>query len=462
MLFRSTRGQDCHKTFEEVLLAGLASDGGLFIPEKWPQVDLKAIKKCKSFVEIAHHIVPLFTDSSYTQEEVKEIVESTWHDFKSKNLIDIHNFDNNVFVAELFHGPTAAFKDFGLQLCAAFFNTALKKKKKTAIVLGATSGDTGSAAIDACKHYDSIKTFILLPKGNMTEIQRRQMTTVDQSNVCVIDIDGTFDECQDIVKYAFQSKQFLRPNQELLAVNSINWVRIIGQICYYFFIAMKINQLSKPLNFSIPTGNFGNVFACYSAYKMGLPINKILISVNKNDILHKFFDKNDYSKTSVHETLSPSMDITVASNFERLIFDFFLNSNPIKCKELFDNFPNSSISFSHNAWQNAKQLFHSVSISDDRTISIISKIYKDFDYLVDPHTAVGMAATSLFTDVNLGTTVVLATAHPGKFPDTMKLSGISNIPTHHKLSGLLEKKEKSVSLEANKDKVLRFIADNNL
>ena len=239
MLFHSTRGGDANKTFEEVLMQGLADDGGLFMPNEWPQVDLNELKKQKSFIDVAKKIVPLYTSSSFDSSEVIDLLDNTWHDFSDENFAPIHRLNKYQSVLELFHGPTAAFKDFGLQLAAAFFDKTLKKNKKTAIVLGATSGDTGSAAIDSCKRFDSIKSFILLPNGNMSDIQRKQMTTVDSKNVFTIRVNGSFDDCQDIVKDAFNERSFLRDDQYLLAVNSINWVRIIGQICYYFYASLK-------------------------------------------------------------------------------------------------------------------------------------------------------------------------------------------------------------------------------
>ena len=349
MLFHSTRGKDSDKDFASILMQGLAEDGGLFMPDYWPHVDLEEIKSSKSFIDIAKCIVPLFTSSSFSYDETISIVESTWHDFEHQDLIGIKEFDS-VAILELFHGPTAAFKDFGLQLAAAFFNQVLDSENKTAIVLGATSGDTGSAAIDACKNYDRIKSFIMLPNGNMSEVQRRQMSTIKAPNVFALRINGTFDDCQDLVKLAFKKRDFLNADQYLLAVNSINWTRIIGQICYYFYAYNQLHQKGN-INFSIPTGNFGNVFACYSAHKMGLPINKISVAVNNNDILHRFFSDNDYSKQFVHETISPSMDISVASNFERLIYDFFLDRNSSKCAAMFDNFPINSIELDSKTWQ---------------------------------------------------------------------------------------------------------------
>lgn len=304
MLFHSTRGKDTNKTFEDVLMQGLASDGGLFMPNEWPKVDLKVLKESESFIEVAKHIVPLYTKSSFRDDEVIRLLDQTWHNFESEELIEIYDIDKDLSVLELFHGPTAAFKDFGLQLAASFFNMTLQKQNKTAIVFGATSGDTGSAAIDACKEFDLIKSFILIPEGNMSDIQRKQMTTVNKKNVFPILANGTFDDCQDIVKKGFKERSFLRDGQYLLAVNSINWVRIIGQICYYFYSSLKINKFSQPLNFSVPTGNFGNVFACYAASRMGMPLSKIIVAVNSNDILNRFFRNNDYSKICKRNDIS--------------------------------------------------------------------------------------------------------------------------------------------------------------
>jgi len=362
MLFHSTRGKDSNKDFASILMQGLADDGGLFMPDHWPQVDLDEIKSKTSFVDIAKCIVPLYTSSSFSRDETIRILESTWHDFEHQDLIGIKNF-HSVSILELFHGPTAAFKDFGLQLAAAFFNKVLESENKTAIVLGATSGDTGSAAIDACKNYGRIKSFIMLPNGNMSEVQRRQMSTIKASNVFALRINGTFDDCQDLVKHAFKKRDFLNNNQYLLAVNSINWTRIVGQICYYFYAYNQLHQKTN-LNFSIPTGNFGNVFACYSAYKMGLPIKKISVAVNENDILHRFFSDNNYSKQFVHETISPSMDISVASNFERLVYDLFLNRDSAKCFKMFDNFPVNPIELDPITWQKKDHLFSSSKVND--------------------------------------------------------------------------------------------------
>jgi len=458
MHFHSTRGKDSDKDFASILMQGLADDGGLFMPDHWPEVDLDEIKSKTSFVDIAKCIVPLFTTSSFTRDETTSIVESAWHDFEHKDLIGIREFDS-VSILELFHGPTAAFKDFGLQLAAAFFNKVLESENKTAIVLGATSGDTGSAAIDACKSYDRIKSFIMLPNGNMSEVQRRQMSTIKAANVFALRINGTFDDCQDLVKLAFKKRDFLKTDQYLLAVNSINWTRIIGQICYYFYAYNQLHQKGN-LSFSIPTGNFGNVFACYSAHKMGLPINKISVAVNDNDILHRFFSSNDYSKKLVHETISPSMDISVASNFERLVYDFFLNRDSSKCAKMFDNFPIKPIELDVETWQRKDSLFSSSKVDDLETTKTIQEIYQVNGYILDPHTAVA-AVEAIKKSDSSNHFVVLSTAHPAKFPKVYEELNIEINSLPAALSGLFKKEEHLHSFDADYNQVTDFIKLNN-
>tara|TARA_B100000212_G_C27375951_1_gene534721 strand:- start:228 stop:1613 length:1386 start_codon:yes stop_codon:yes gene_type:complete len=461
MLFHSTRGQDNDRTFQEILMQGLASDGGLFMPNEWPKVDLEYLKGLDSFIDVAKHIVPLFTKSSFKQEDVENILDHTWHDFTEKDLIKIIKLNDSISVLELFHGPTAAFKDFGLQLAAAFFNKTLEDQNRTAIVFGATSGDTGSAAIDACKEFESIKSFILLPEGRTSEIQRKQMTTINKSNVFPILIEGTFDDCQDIVKKGFKERNFIRNDQYLLAINSINWIRIIGQICYYFYAAIKLNQLTKPLNYSVPTGNFGNVFACYSASKMGLPLSKIIVAVNSNDILHRFFKNNDYSKRIAIETLSPSMDISVASNFERLLYDFYLDRDANACADLYANFPKMDISIEEAIWQKSKELFLSYSVDDDATFSSMKYFKKEHNYIMDPHTAVAADAVIRTNNEIKGNTLVLSTAHPAKFPDALQKSDITleNIPK--RLADVINKKEIAKRLGISDNEVFAYIRNNN-
>ena len=460
MLFHSTRGKDSNKTFEEVLMQGLAQDGGLFIPDYWPEVNMNDLRSCDNFIDVAKHIVPLFTDSSFDRAEVNKILDKTWHDFEKKDYINIFNINETLSILELFHGPTAAFKDFGLQLAAAFFNKTLQTQNKTAIVLGATSGDTGPAAIDACKEFDLIKSFILIPEGNMSEIQRKQMTTVDKNNVYPILASGSFDDCQDVVKKGFNERTFLKNDQYLLAINSINWVRIVGQICYYFYVSLKINKLSEPLNFSVPTGNFGNVFACYAASKMGMPLSKIVVAVNSNDILDRFFRNNDYSKNEVNETISPSMDISIASNFERLLYDFYLNRDAEMCSKLYSRFPENSIHIDQSIWSKSSELFLSYSSDDISTYECMQYYFNKYNYVMDPHTAVAADAVRSLKDALVSKTVILSTAHPAKFP-----TALSNASLHtdmpNKLSAVLNKKEKAQKLSTNDNSIFEYIKTNN-
>ena len=461
MLFHSTRGADKNKSFEEILMQGLASDGGLFMPDEWPQVDLNLLKKQKTFIDVAKHIVPLYTSSSFMESEVLELLDDTWHDFLNEDFAPIYKLDEEKSILELFHGPTGAFKDFGLQLAAAFFNKTLQKNNKTAVVLGATSGDTGSAAIDACKRFNAIKSFILLPDRNMSDIQRRQMTTVNSDNVFTILVDGSFDDCQDIVKQGFQERSFLKDDQYLLAVNSINWVRIIGQICYYFYASMVVNNFSKSLNFAVPTGNFGNVFACYAASKMGMPLEKIIVAVNDNNILDRFFRSNDYSKKDVYETLSPSMDISVASNFERLIYDLYAERDSEICAKLYTAFPNAPIELDEKIWMKSNDIFLSHTVRNDDTIANMRYVKNTYNYLVDPHTAVGTSAVDYLNKKLKGHTLILSTAHPAKFPDVIEEAGLmlSEIPRN--LSDAMQGKEYGVKMPASKDDIFKFIIKNN-
>ena len=462
MLFHSTRGNDSGRKFSDIVMQGLASDGGLFMPDAWPQIKIEDFQESDSFLDVAKKVVPLFTSSSYSEEETVTILENTWHDFDHKDFVSIKSLNSELLVLELFHGPTAAFKDFGLQLAAAFFNNILEKEQKTAVVLGATSGDTGSAAIDACKKYSRIKSFILLPNGNMSEVQRRQMTTVDQSNVFTLKVNGTFDDCQDIVKSAFRDQDFMNEDQYLLAVNSINWIRIIGQICYYFYTYAQLKDKHNKLSFSVPTGNFGNVFACYSAFKMGMPLEKIIVAVNENDILYRFFEENNYSKGSVIETISPSMDISIASNFERLIYDFYSNRDSKVCNDLFNNFPTSSIQLNEDVWSKSNEIFTSVRINDQDTLAAMSEIFNAYHYTIDPHTAVGFQAAQLLKDVLDSAIVILSTAHPAKFPETLKSAGldINNIP--NSLSRVMDKEEYSFNCEADQSTIIDYIKQKNL
>ena len=419
MLFESTRGGDKAKKFEEVLLKGLADDGGLYIPTEWPKADIRKLQECNSFIDIAKLIVPLFTESSYKKEEVITLLENTWHDFEKSDLVGIKKVNEDIFIGELFHGPTAAFKDFGLQLCAAFFNKALEKNNQTAIILGATSGDTGSAAIDACKEFKSIKSFILIPEGNMSEIQRKQMTTPTDENVHALAIDGTFDDCQALVKDMFNDADF-RHETGLAGVNSINWARVMAQTVYYFTASAQLGGPDKEIAFSVPTGNFGDIFAGYVAKQMGLPIAQLMIATNINDILARVLKTGIYEIGDVVTSSSPSMDIQVSSNFERLLFEATGRDADEVCRLMGELAEKRKFSLSPNVLEVMLGSFAAERVDEGETAKIIKDMFEADGMLLDPHTAVGYGA-ALRSDVSASTPIVtLATAHPAKFPASVE------------------------------------------
>ena len=295
----------------------------------------------------------------------------------------------------------------------------------------------------------------------MSEIQRKQMTTVDKENVFPILVDGTFDDCQDIVKKGFKERKFLQDNQYLLAVNSINWVRIIGQICYYFFVSLKINKFSEPLNYSVPTGNFGNVFACYAASKMGMPLSKIVVAVNSNDIMDRFFRNNDYSKEKVNETISPSMDISVASNFERLLYDLYLDRDSDSCSKFYSTFPETGIELNERIWEKSSALFLSYSSDDNATYERMKFYFKNYNYIMDPHTAVAADAVENLKEKLDYKTIILSTAHPAKFPNAIKDAELSieNLPK--KLNDVLNNEEVAKKLSYKDNSIFDYIKRNN-
>ncbi|MGB0360075.1 MAG: threonine synthase, partial [Endozoicomonas sp.] len=323
MKYISTRGQGEPKDFQDVLLAGLAADGGLYVPEFLPQLSEAKIRSLKGlpYNELAFEIIKPFVGDTIADEQLHQMINQSYASFSHKAIAPLQQLDSNQWVMELFHGPTLAFKDFALQLLGRLLDHVLTERNEKAVVLGATSGDTGSAAIEGCRHSDKLELFILHPYQRVSEVQRRQMTTLMDKNVHNIAIKGNFDDCQDMVKRCFADQSFLSENTRLVAVNSINWARIMAQIVYYFYAGLNLGAPDQPVSFSVPTGNFGDIFAGYIARGMGLPVEKLVVATNNNDILHRFFHNNDYRKEVLHQTLSPSMDIMVSSNFERLLFD---------------------------------------------------------------------------------------------------------------------------------------------
>ena len=359
MKYISTRGKAPELGFEDVLLSGLANDGGLYIPKEWPELDYKDLPTA-SYSEQAAYVIYPFVSDFINFEVLNDITNQAYSQFPTKKAIDLKEVEKGNYLLELFHGPTLAFKDFAMLLLAQFFETSLSKRNKSITILGATSGDTGSAAIEAFKDNKHCTVFILFPKGRVSEIQRKQMTTVDSTSIYPIEIDGTFDDCQNLVKHLFQNLEF-KEEVSLGAINSINWARVAAQIVYYFSTFQQLQ--SNKVSFSVPTGNFGDVLAGWVAKKMGLPIDKLIVATNDNDILDRAISNGDYFQEEVKATTSPSMDIQISSNFERLLFES-LNRDSAKLRNLFKELnenkgfriSNDALAFIRNDFKSGRQV----------------------------------------------------------------------------------------------------------
>lgn len=453
MHYISTRGQAPALGFEDVLLAGLASDGGLYVPETWPQVDAAALAG-KSYHDIAMTVMKPFIGGEIPDDVLRSLIEKAYATFRDRRVTPLVELDQDVWLMELFHGPTLAFKDVALQLLGHLFDHVLSKKKQHITVVGATSGDTGSAAIEACRDKETMDIFILHPHGRVSEVQRRQMTTVLSSNVHNIAVEGSFDDCQDIVKALFNDHKF-RADMNLAAINSINWARIMAQVVYYFVAAAKTGS---PVSFSVPTGNFGNVYAAYVAKKMGLPVEKLIVGTNRNDILHRFFETGTMRKERVAPTLSPSMDIQISSNFERLLFEL-CNRDAGYVRGLTAGFAkDGAFDVEAGMLAQAKKDFCSWRLDDEKTLNVIREVYENTGQVVDPHTAVGLGAALHYRDKISTPLVSLACAHPAKFPDAVeKAIGVRpSLPDF--LSDLYARPERCEIAPANVEKIKSIIA----
>jgi threonine synthase len=444
----STRGSTSEQTFEDVLLSGLARDGGLFVPTEWPHVSLAEIAALAplSYTQIVTRIVrPFIEDTLVSDAELTRIVDQAYDEFRDPAIAPLRQLDDDTWLLELFHGPTLAFKDFALQLLGGLFDHVLGNRGEHLTIVGATSGDTGSAAIEACRDRDNLDIFMLFPEGRVSEVQRRQMTTVQAENVYNIALRGTFDDCQDLVKAMF-ADHALRDSLNLSAVNSINWARVMGQTAYYFAAAAKLPVPDAKLSFVVPTGNFGNVYAGYTARKMGLPIEKLVVASNRNDILYRFFDQGDMSITAVEPSLSPSMDIQVSSNFERLLFDLLDRDGAAVSAAMQTFRADGVLPDASRLSAEARDLFLAQRLDDVETLDVIKSVHDDCGILLDPHTAVAVGAARK-TPRDGTQRIVLATAHPAKFPDAVeKAAGVRpDLPPH--LSDLLGRDESAETLD---------------
>ena len=419
MRYVSTRGEAPARDFPGVLLAGLAEDGGLFVPETWPSLAAAEWRAMRGlpYPELAARIVGLFTGGTIPEAALRRMTEEAYASFNHPAVAPLVQLDTRTFALELFHGPTLAFKDMAMQLLGRLFDHVLAERGERVTIVGATSGDTGSAAIEACRDRANIDIVILHPQGRTSEVQRRQMTTVLSSNVHNLAVEGDFDTCQDLVKAMFADAPFRR-EMNLSAVNSINWARVAAQIPYYAYAALALGAPDRPVAVSVPTGNFGNVLAAWAARKMGLPIERLIISSNRNDILPRFFTANDMSARPVEPSLSPSMDIQVSSNFERLLFEL-LDRDPAATARAMRSFRESGrMPVPDAAWRRAAELFRGVALDDTGTLEEMRRVHAATGWLPDPHSATAThAARALAPEDPAIPVIVAATAHPAKFPD---------------------------------------------
>ena len=457
MNYVSTRNSSNSFKFKDVFIKGLADDGGLFIPSslhKYNKKDLAELKNLE-YNELAKKIIYPFIGDFMSENDLSRIIDKSYSVFRKKNVVDLVKIGDR-FVLELFHGPTLAFKDVAMQLLGNFYEHYLNGVHEKINIIVATSGDTGAAAIDAIKGKKNINIFVLHPNNRVSSVQRKLMTTNKEKNVFNIAINGNFDDCQNLVKAMFADKTFSN-KIKMSGVNSINWARIIAQSVYYFYCYFLVDDNKQPVNFSVPTGNFGDVYAGYLAKKMGLPINKLVVATNQNDILHRAFSKGIYDSEKVVETISPSMDIQVASNFERLIYDLN-NSNDLKTINVMKDIKEKGkYILDKKILDKISVDFLSSRMNEEEVLKTIKSIYEKFDIVLDPHSAIGYGA---FDKVNLnGNNIVLATAHPCKFPDAIKKSINLKAELPNELLFILEEKENYDIIDNNLDKIKHHIKE---
>ncbi len=458
MRFQSTRGQAPELGFDDVLLTGLARDGGLYLPTTWPQFNTAELKSFRalSYAALATEVTKPYLVESGVANALPEVMKQAYAPFDRPAVAPMVQLAPNTWLMELFHGPTLAFKDYALQVVGHLFDRVLSQKKERITIVGATSGDTGSAAIAACADRDAVDIIILHPKGRVSEVQRRQMTTVTAGNVHNVAIDGTFDDCQALVKAMFNDQTF-RDEMHLSAVNSINWARIMAQMVYYFYGALALGAPDRPIAFAVPTGNFGNVFAGYCAAKMGLPIEAFLVGSNRNDILTRYFETGAMTTEQVIPSLSPAMDIQVSSNFERLLFESYgRDGNAVK--RLMDGLAQSgSYTVESDARSVIDKQFIGSRLSDDETKAVMKSIYRETGLLIDPHTAIGVDAAQKSTLDPSVPKIVLSTAHPAKFPDAVEAATGVRPDLPPAMADLYDRRERYTELPNDLSQVQAFV-----
>jgi threonine synthase len=452
MKYVSTRDNSKEYNFEQVFIKGLADDGGLYVPISLKKYSTDELHKLKNlnYNELSTEIINLFSSDFISKEELSSLINKSYSTFREKNVVKLSNV-GEIKLLELFHGPTLAFKDIAMQFIGNLYEYYLNNNNKKINIVVATSGDTGAAAIDAIKGKSNLNIFVLHPNNKISAVQRKIMTTVEEKNVFNIAIDGNFDDCQNIVKQMFSDLEFSK-SINMSGVNSINWARIIAQSVYYFYSYFKLNT-DKSVSFSVPTGNFGDVFAGYLSKKMGLPIDKLIVATNENDILHRAISKGDYVSREVKETLSPSMDIQLASNFERLIY-YINNSDCEITADIMKKIKQNTYQIDKQSLETIQKDFLSESCNEEETLSIIKNVYEENNMILDPHTAVGVGAIK---KLSLDDCVVLSTAHPCKFPEATNNAINKHEKLPEELQYVLDKNENFQVLKNNLEEVKNFI-----
>ena len=458
MEYVSTRGAAPPLEFEDVLITGLAPDGGLYVPNSWPELtetDLRALAGL-SYADAACRVVGPFIGDAVDSKVLADMTRRTYAVFDHPDVAPLIEIGESEWLLELFHGPTLAFKDFALQLLGRLFDHALARRGERVTIVGATSGDTGSAAIHACRGRENLDIFILHPEGRVSDVQRRQMTTVTDANVHNIAIRGTFDDCQALVKAMFNDAGF-RADMRLSAVNSINWARVMAQIVYYATAAAALRSGAGPVAFSVPTGNFGDVYAGYAAQCMGVPIAQLIVATNRNDILARAFNEGAYRVSNVAPTMSPSMDIQVSSNFERLLFDLYDRDGSAIVNLMNALADQGGFDIPTERLQAARGLFDAGRVDEEQTLEAIAAVHAETGQLIDPHTAVGIAAARRLrrtTDIPM---VTLATAHPAKFPDAVERATGKRPALPSVLAGLMDAEERLAVLDRDLGRLQDYI-----
>ena len=460
MQYVSTRGSAPALGFEDVTLAGLASDGGLYVPESWPRFSAEDIRALAglSYVETAVRVMAPYVAGSLSEDELRDLCTAAYGRFSHQAVTPLVQLDHQHWLLELFHGPTLAFKDVALQLLGQLFERFLSRRDDHLTIVGATSGDTGSAAIDAVAGREKIDIFMLHPEGRVSDVQRRQMTTVLAPNVHNIAIEGSFDDAQALVKAMFNDAAFSR-KFNLSAVNSINWARLMAQVVYYFYAAVRLGAPERPIAFSVPTGNFGDVFAGYVAAQMGLPVAKLMVATNVNDILHRALADGDYSQGQVVQTATPSMDIQVSSNFERLLFDAGGRDGGALAEQMKGFEASRSMRLTNAQRDGAAKLFTSARVDGDAMNMAIRWAFDGAGQVIDPHTAVGLAAARELQLDPAVPVVTLATAHPAKFRDAVERATGLRPPLPTRMGDLFAREEAYAKLPATFEAITAYVAE---